>query len=68
MEKKMKELQAACDDMKKEIVQRQLEVKTLREDLDNSTRQVKKDHQEFEKLQDKLENLKVGHAPLVLLQ
>ncbi|XP_052779091.1 coiled-coil domain-containing protein 146-like [Mya arenaria] len=58
IEKKMKELQAACDDMKKEIVQRQLETKTLREDLDNSTRQVKKDQQEYEKEQEKMENLK----------
>ncbi|XP_060560310.1 coiled-coil domain-containing protein 146-like [Ruditapes philippinarum] len=58
IEKKIKELQQACDDMKKEIVQRQLEVKTLKEDLDTSNRQVSMDSKEYEKLTEKMENLK----------
>ena len=60
IEKKIKELQQACDDMKKEIVQRQLEVKTLKEDLDTSSRQVSLDSKEYEKLTEKMENLKVS--------
>lgn len=58
IEKKIKELQTACDDMKKEIVQRQLEVKTLKEDLDNATRQNVQETKEYEKLTEKMENLK----------
>ncbi|KAL3853073.1 hypothetical protein ACJMK2_016653 [Sinanodonta woodiana] len=58
IEKKIKELQAAADEMKKEISQRQLEAKTLREDLEHAQRQCSLDSKEYEKLQDKLENLK----------
>ncbi|KAL4226619.1 hypothetical protein ACF0H5_014602 [Mactra antiquata] len=58
IEKKIKELQQACDDMRKEIVQRQLEVKTLKEDLETSNRQVSKDSKDYEKLTEKMENLK----------
>lgn len=46
--------------MKKEIVQRQLEVKTLKEDLETSNRQVGKDTKDHEKLTEKMENLKVS--------
>lgn len=58
IEKKIKELQTACDEMKKEIVQRQLEVKTLKEDLDTATRQNTQESKEYEKLVDTMENLK----------
>ena len=59
MEKKIKELQQACEDMKKEIGQRQLEGKTLKEDLESSARQVTMDKKEYDKLVEKMENLKV---------
>jgi t-SNARE complex subunit (syntaxin) len=70
IEKKIKELQQACDDMKKGIVQRQLEVKTLKEDLDTSNRQVSMDSKEYEKLTEKMENLKVSiyHSCIIQLQ
>jgi len=58
IEKKIKELQQAGDDMKKEIVQRQLEVKTLKEDLETSNRNLTKENKEQEKLVEKMENLK----------
>ena len=59
MEKKIKELQQACEDLKKEIGQRQLEGKTLKEDLESSARQVTIDKKEYDKLTEKMENLKV---------
>ena len=45
--------------MKKEIVQRQIEAKTLREDLEATQRQTVADKKEYEKLTDELEKLKV---------
>lgn len=48
------------EDVKKEIVQRKMEVKTLNEDLESSNRQVTKDQKEHEALQEKMERLKVG--------
>lgn len=59
MEKKVKELQAACDDMRKEIAQRLLEAKTLREDLDSTQRQYNIDNKEFEIITEEMEKLKV---------
>ena len=59
MEKKIKELQQACEEMRKEIGQRQLEGKTLKEDLETSARQVAMDRKEHEKLVEKMESLKV---------
>ena len=63
MEKKLKELQQACEDLKKEIGQRQLENKTLKEDLETSARQVTIDKKDYDKATEKMENLKVftGH-------
>lgn len=58
MEKKIKELQQACEEMRKEIGQRQLEGKTLKEDLETSARQVAMDRKEYEKLTEKMESLK----------
>lgn len=58
IEKKIKELQAGTEEMKKEIVQRQIEAKTLREDLDATQRQTAADKKEYEKLTDELEKLK----------
>ena len=67
MEKKIKELQQACEEMRKEIGQRQLEGKTLKEDLETSARQVAMDRKEHEKLVEKMESLKVkmDHCKLV---
>ena len=59
MEKKLKELQQACEDLKKEIGQRQLENKTLKEDLETSARQVTIDKKDYDKATEKMENLKV---------
>jgi len=51
------------EDLKKEIVQRKQEVKTLNEDLESSNRAVTKDHKEYETLQEKMERLKVSFTP-----
>ena len=59
IEKKIKELQAGTEEMKKEIVQRQIEAKTLREDLEATQRQTTADKKDYEKLTDELEKLKV---------
>ncbi|XP_050405069.2 coiled-coil domain-containing protein 146 [Patella vulgata] len=58
VEKKIKELQTACDDMRKEIAQRQNESKNLREDLDTANRQMVTEKKEYEKLNDEMEKLK----------
>lgn len=57
-EKKIKELQAACDEIKKEIMQRQMENKSLKEDLESNNRQNIQDKKEYEKLIDEMEKLK----------
>ena len=59
-EKKIKELQAACDEIKKEIMQRQMENKSLKEDLESNSRQNIQDKKEYEKLIDEMEKLKAS--------
>lgn len=59
IEKKIKELQAACEEMKKEINNRQLEAKTLKEDVENTKRENLLEAKEVEKSQDEMEKLKV---------
>lgn len=59
-EKKIKELQSACDEIKKEIMQRQMESKSFKEDLENNNRQIVLDKKEYEKLIDEMEKLKVS--------
>lgn len=59
IEKKIKELQAACEEMKKEINNRQLESKTLKEDVENTKRENLLEAKEVEKSQDEMEKLKV---------
>ena len=66
MEKKIKELQQAGEEMRKEIGQRQLEGKTLKEDLETSARQVAMDRKEYEKLTEKMESLKVMFRQTIL--
>lgn len=58
IEKKIKELQAACEEMKKEINNRQLESKTLKEDVENTKRENLLEAKEVEKSQDEMEKLK----------
>ena len=62
VEKKIKELQNGTEEMKKEIVQRIAEKKTLGEDLETTRRQITTDKKEYEKLQDELEKLKVSFS------
>lgn len=59
IEKKIKELQAACEEMKKEINNRQLEAKTLKEDVEDTKRGNVLEAKELEKSQDEMEKLKV---------
>ena len=50
--------------MRKEIINRQMEAKNLREDLEAASRQYATDKKEFEELEDKLDRLKVlGRVP-----
>lgn len=60
MEKREKQLQSDIEELKKEIAQRHIESKTLREDLEATNRQIVLDNKEYEKLVDELENLKVS--------
>ncbi|XP_041349849.1 coiled-coil domain-containing protein 146-like [Gigantopelta aegis] len=58
IEKEVRELHASCEEMKKEIAQRQNEAKNLREDLDGSLRQVTIENKEYEALTSSIEQLK----------
>ncbi|XP_013065193.2 coiled-coil domain-containing protein 146-like [Biomphalaria glabrata] len=58
IEKKIKELQNGNEEMRKEVLQRQNEVKTLVEDLDRTNHQIAHDKKEFEKLTEDMEKLK----------
>ncbi|XP_071082884.1 coiled-coil domain-containing protein 146-like isoform X2 [Haliotis cracherodii] len=58
IEKKIKQLQTACDEMRKEIGQSQNEAKNLREDLETNQRQLGLDNKEYEELTEKMEKLK----------
>ncbi|XP_046358151.2 coiled-coil domain-containing protein 146-like isoform X1 [Haliotis rufescens] len=61
IEKKIKQLQTACDEMRKEIGQSQNEAKNLREDLETNQRQLGLDNKEYEELTEKLEKLKLDY-------
>ncbi|ELU12496.1 hypothetical protein CAPTEDRAFT_228195 [Capitella teleta] len=58
IEKKIEELKQVCSEMKKEITQRQTEVKNLREDLEARNYQVALQTKEFEKEVERRERLK----------
>lgn len=60
MEKKIEDLRVACDDMRKEITQRQTEARNLKEELDKKTRQTQNEMKTYEKLAEDMEKLKVG--------
>lgn len=59
IEKKIKELQAGAEELKKEVVSRQNESKTLKEDLEKTNHQIATDKKEYETLSEELEKLKV---------
>jgi len=48
--------------MKKEIVQRQLEAKTLREDVESTQRECTLEQKEYEKTKDEMERFKVIYS------
>ncbi|BFZ08931.1 hypothetical protein BsWGS_11970 [Bradybaena similaris] len=58
VEKKIKELQNNSEELRREIVQRQIEAKTLKEDLESTQQQTSNYQKEFEKLSDEVEWLK----------
>ena len=64
VEKKIEELTLAGAEMKKEIGQRQMEAKHLKEDLDNKNRIVQKDHKQLEITLEDVEKFKVCHQSL----
>lgn len=59
VEKKIKDLQASCDELRREIVQRQGESKNLREDLEAKRKDILTDKKSFEEANEEKERLKV---------
>ena len=55
----MEDLKQVCGDMKKEIGQRQMESKNLKEDLDNVNRQIQNEAKALEGTLETLEKYKV---------
>lgn len=60
VEKKIKELQAACEELRREISQRQTEGKNLKEDLDTKVREIQADKKTFDEANEEKERLKVN--------
>ncbi len=60
VEKKIEDLKQVCAEVKKETGQRQLEAKTLKEDLDKKNRQIQVDSKTIEKLKEEIEKMKVS--------
>lgn len=58
MEKKLEELKTVCAEMKKEISQRKLEAKTLKEENEKKLRLITKESKEYEKTHEEQERLK----------
>lgn len=59
VEKKIKELHAACEELRREITQRQAEGKNLKEDLDTKVREIQSDKKIFDEANEEKERLKV---------
>ena len=59
MKKKIEELKQVCADMRKEIGQRQMESKRLKEDLESTQRQVQTSEKTSEEMQERVDSLKV---------
>ena len=56
----MEELKSTCQDMRKEIGQRVMEVKVLKEDMEEKNRQISKQKQEVYESNEEVERFKVG--------
>jgi len=65
VEKKIKELQAACDDLRREITQRQAEAKNLKEDLDTKKKEIASDKKMFEESNEEKERLKASSSQIL---
>ena len=61
VEKKLEELKQMTVDMRKDIVQRHMEVKNLKEDLEQKNRGISTESKELEALVEQMESLKVLH-------
>lgn len=68
MEKKIKELQAACEELRREITQRQAESKNLKEDLEAKKREIQADKKTYEEANEEKERLKVRFDAMLTLQ
>lgn len=66
MEKKMKILRESTEELRKEIMQKKLEIKNLREDLASKQKQLLKEQKELEELLEHQVVLKVCYLPLIL--
>ena len=64
IEKRMEEMTVASTEMRKEINQRKLEVKTLKEDLDNYNRQIQIRSKDIEETTEQMQKLKVRNLKL----
>ena len=64
MEKKIKELQAACEELRREITQRQTESKNRKEDLETKIREIQVDKKTFDEANEEKERLKVDKTYL----
>ena len=60
----MEEMTVASTEMRKEINQRKLEVKTLKEDLDNYNRQIQIRSKDIEETTEQMQKLKVRNFKL----
>ncbi len=65
IERKIDELKTACSDLRKEISQRQLEVKTMKEENEKQTRQIQEDQKQRDTSRDTVISLKVGICALI---
>lgn len=65
MEKKMRVLKESTEELRKEIMQKKLEIKNLREDLTSKQKQLVKEQKELEELLEYQVNLKVCYVQFV---
>ena len=59
VEKKLEELKMMCTEMRKEIGQRHMEAKNLKEDLEQKNRGINIESKQLEELVEQVESLKV---------
>ena len=60
VEKKLEELKNMCTETRKEIGQRHMEAKNLKEDLEQKNRGISVESKQLEELVEQVESLKVG--------